>query len=261
MQCTDESIRSLAMGSEDGSPVMTDMDKSCIYNQAMANIGAGAQQALTDKAITSTLTIALNEDSCQTPLLSVLGLFRNEHPHFSLKIYTDQHDLLRQAALARPPFVDLVLLHSSAGFSDASIVRKEQLVWLAAPDYQIPASGAVSVILPAASAEARSTTLSALRRSGREWAIRFEGNSNISITAALRAGMGIASGFASVHVKEGVSALPAGGGLPELPSIATILVATRPVYSKQQEAVAQFIKHCAILCLDNTVAHARGVTH
>ena len=167
-----------------------------------------------------------SEDFVLTELPQILRAFRRSNPHVDLELTVGLSGILHeQLADGR---LDLVLAKRPDHSSRGRLVRRDRLVWIAAPDYRPepdPAQPLPLIVFPPPSIT-RARALEVLERAGRPWRIACTSGSLSGMTAAALAGLGVMAHSRRL-VPAGLRVLPDPTGLPELGDTEFALTAGR----------------------------------
>ncbi|MBC3841819.1 LysR family transcriptional regulator [Streptacidiphilus sp. 4-A2] len=182
----------------------------------------------------------VSEDFVLTELPQILRAFRRSHPHVDLELTVGLSGILHeQLADGR---LDLVLAKRADGSTGGHLVRRDGLVWIAAPDYRLdpdPGQPLPLLVFPPPSIT-RARALEALERAGRPWRIACTSGSLSGMTAAALAGLGV-----MVHsrrlVPSGLRALPEPTGLPDLGDTEFVLTTGRGTPRSAVRALAEAV--------------------
>lgn len=130
------------------------------------------------------------DDLALTQLPQILRDFRQLYPYISLELTVNQSGVLTKRLASG--LLDLVLVKQEAGTSDGRVVRRERLVWVAHKSMTLDAAATVPLIVYQAPSISRAAAIRALEVAGRTWRVTCNTREVSGVTAAARAGIGIA---------------------------------------------------------------------
>lgn len=137
--------------------------------------------------------------------------------------------------------IDLAVIRREHRHGDGEVLGEDDLGWYAAPGWVRPVGDLPVVLLPPPCG-VRSLTIATLDRTGTSWREAFVGGSCLAVTAAVRAGLGVAplGRLASADL----APLSARTDLPDLPRSQIIMLARAPdeLRAAAARAVAASVK-------------------
>ena len=146
------------------------------------------------------------------------------HPLVELELTVGLSGVLHRALEARQ--LDLVLAKRKTGETHGTLVSRDAMAWIAAPDVRVdtdPAEPVPLIACPEPSIS-RELAIRALERAGRSWRIACTAGSFSGLHSAARAGLGVTAHTRSL-IPEGLVELPPEAGLPELGEVEFVLLA------------------------------------
>lgn len=168
--------------------------------------------------------LGVSEDFAHSRLPDILRTFRATHPLVELELTVGLSGMLHRALAARR--LDLTLAKRKTGETHGTLVSRDALAWIAAPDVRLstdPGEPVPLIACPEPSIS-RELAIRALERAGRTWRIACTAGSFSGLHTAARAGLGVTAHTRSL-IPEGLVELPADSGLPELGEIEFVLTA------------------------------------
>jgi DNA-binding transcriptional LysR family regulator len=173
-------------------------------------------------ALRGRVRLGVAEDFAQSRLPDLLRTFRAAHPLVELELTVGLSGLLHRAMEARR--LDLVLAKRKTGETHGTLVSRDTMAWIAAPDVAVRADEPVPLIVCPEPSISRELAIGALDRAGRAWRITCTAGSFSGLHAAARAGLGITAHTRSL-IPDGLAELPRGAGLPALGEVEFVLLA------------------------------------
>ncbi|GEP03897.1 LysR substrate-binding domain-containing protein [Methylobacterium oxalidis] len=171
-------------------------------------------------------------------LPAVLGGFARAYPQIEIELRCSRSVHLH-AALEREE-IDIALMTRQPEFEGGTTVREEPLIWVAARDYPVGASGPLPLALLPAGSLYRQRALDALGHVGRSWTVTAVSDSIAGLQAAVYAGLAI-SIFPLCALSHHVRRLGPADGLPVLPALEIVLQRKPSEISAAAEHLAQYI--------------------
>jgi DNA-binding transcriptional LysR family regulator len=173
-------------------------------------------------ALRGRVRLGVAEDFAQSRLPDLLRTFRAAHPLVELELTVGLSGLLHRAMAARR--LDLVLAKRKTGETHGTLVSRDTMAWIAAPDVAVRADEPVPLIVCPEPSISRELAIGALDRIGRAWRITCTAGSFSGLHAAARAGLGVTAHTRSL-IPSGLAELPRGAGLPALGEVEFVLLA------------------------------------
>jgi len=175
-------------------------------------------------ALRGRVRLGASEDFAHSRLPDILRSFRATHPLVELELTVGLSGVLHRALAARQ--LDLVLAKRKTGETHGTLVSRDAMAWIAAPDVRVstdPGEPVPLIACPEPSIS-RELAIRALERAGRSWRIACTAGSFSGLHAAVRAGLGVTAHTRSL-IPQGLVELPRGAGLPALGEIEFVLTA------------------------------------
>ena len=193
-------------------------------------------------ALRGRVRLGASEDFAYSRLPDILRAFRATHPLVELELTVGLSGVLHRALEARQ--LDLVMAKRKTGETHGTLVSRDAMAWIAAPDVRLspdPAEPVPLIACPEPSIS-RELAIRALERAGRSWRIACTAGSFSGLHTAARAGLGVTAHTRSL-MPEGLVELPHDSGLPPLGEIEFVLLArgrgaTGPGAALQQAILA-----------------------
>ena len=168
--------------------------------------------------------LGASEDCAHSRLPDILRAFRATHPLVELELTVGLSGVLHRALEARQ--LDLVLAKRKTGETHGTLVSRDAMAWIAAPDVRVstdPGEPVPLIVCPEPSIS-RELAVRALERAGRSWRIACTAGSFSGLHSAARAGLGVTAHTRSL-IPGGLVELPPEAGLPELGEVEFVLLA------------------------------------
>lgn len=144
----------------------------------------------TGSAMRGRLRFGSADDLALTELPQILRDFRQLYPQINLELTVAQSGALTRRLHAGQ--LDLVFVRQESGAPEGRLVRRERLVWVSHRSLQLDPAAPVPLIAYQAPSLSRTMAIDALEASGRSWRITCNVREINGVTAALRAGIGVA---------------------------------------------------------------------
>ena len=210
-----------------------------VDGEAMAgfarSILAAHEQAVgyfTGSGLSGRLRLGVTDDLALTPVPSILRDFRQQYPRVDLELTVSQSNLLQRRV--ESGHLDMAIVKQAPGEGHGRLVRRDRLVWAAAPGTRLTAGERVALVVYQAPSISRSAGVQALERAGLPYRVTCAVRGVLGVVAATRAGLGVAI-FARSLIPHGLVELPASAGLPDVGEIDLVLLASpRPVSQPAQ---------------------------
>jgi DNA-binding transcriptional LysR family regulator len=175
-------------------------------------------------ALRGRVRLGASEDFAYSRLPDILRAFRATHPLVELELTVGLSGVLHRALEARQ--LDLVMAKRKSGETHGTLVSRDAMAWIAAPDVRLspdPAEPVPLIACPEPSIS-RELAIRALERAGRSWRIACTASSFSGLHTAARAGLGVTAHTRSL-MPGGLVELPHDSGLPPLGEIEFVLLA------------------------------------
>lgn len=175
-------------------------------------------------ALRGRVRLGASEDFAHSRLPDILRKFRATHPLVELELTVGLSGVLHRALEARQ--LDLVMAKRKTGETHGTLVSRDAMAWIAAPDVRLDADPAEPVPLIACPEPSisRELAIRALERVGRAWRIACTAGSFSGLHTAARAGLGVTAHTRSL-IPQGLVELPRDAGLPPLGEVEFVLLA------------------------------------
>ncbi|HTJ69802.1 MAG TPA: LysR substrate-binding domain-containing protein [Actinospica sp.] len=175
-------------------------------------------------ALRGRVRLGASEDFAHSRLPDILRTFRAAHPLVELELTVGLSGVLHRALDARR--LDLVMAKRKSGETHGTLVSRDAMAWIAAPDVRVSADPGEPVPLIACPEPSisRELAIRALERAGRSWRIACTAGSFSGLHTAARAGLGVTAHTRSL-MPGGLVELPPEAGLPPLGEVEFVLLA------------------------------------
>lgn len=189
-----------------------------LNDEVMANLGTG-------RVLQRPLRLGTPDDYAYLLLPPVLARFAASHPHQPVEVVCDNSNDL--ALAVEEGAYDLALITRpvmDGGAGDGIRVRREQLVWTAAPSATgLSTADPLPLAVFPEGCVCRSTTIAALAAAGRAWRPAFISDSVVAIHGAVLGGVALTP-LEACTVPPGLMVLGDDCGLPPLPPVDIVLL-------------------------------------
>lgn len=199
------------------------------HGEAMASFArtilaahSDAESYFASPTMAGRLRFGAADDLALAQLPGVLRAFRQLHPSVQLELTVGQTAGLRRRLEANQ--LDLVFVKEAPGTTTGTLVRRDPLVWVAAPGTRIAAGEPVPLVAYSAPSLSRLTATRVLAEAGRDWRITCKVLEVNGVLAAVRAGLGVAP-FPGSLVPSDLQVLSPGNELPPLGDVDLTLLA------------------------------------
>lgn len=189
-------------------------------------------------ALRGRVRLGASEDFAHSRLPEILRSFRATHPLVDLELTVGLSGLLHRSLAARQ--LDLVLAKRKTGETHGTLVSRDAMAWVAAPDVAVDPGQPVPLIVCPEPSISRELAVRALERAGRTWRIACTAGSFSGLHSAARAGLGVTAHTRSL-IPDGLAELPGGAGLPALGEVEFVLLARGRAESGPGAALARAI--------------------
>ncbi|HEY6502061.1 MAG TPA: LysR substrate-binding domain-containing protein, partial [Streptosporangiaceae bacterium] len=210
-----------------------------VDGEAMAgfarSILAAHEQAVgyfTGSGLSGRLRLGVTDDLALTPVPSILRDFRQQYPRVDLDLTVSQSTMLQRRV--ESGHLDMAIVKQAPGEGHGRLVRRDRLVWAAAPGTRLSAGERVALVVYQSPSISRSAGVQALEGAGLPYRVTCAVRGVLGVVAATRAGLGVAI-FARSLIPDGLVELPASAGLPDVGEIDLVLLTSpRPVSQPAQ---------------------------
>ena len=198
---------------------------------------------LTGVPLRGRLRFGASEDFVLSALPDVLATFARRHPEVDMTVTAglsqDLYDLFDAGRL------DIILVKRRTGDPRGVTAWREQIAWVAHPDYTVETDAPVPLLLYPPPSVTRAMAIATLDTAQRGWRIAFTSASLSGLTAAARAGVGI--------MPHSLRLLPAGlaraagqDALPKLPEVEFVILGpggSAPVAAALTRSILHWAEH------------------
>lgn len=213
--------------------------------EAMADFArsilAAHEQAVgyfTGSGLSGRLRFGVTDDLALTPVPKILHGFRQLYPRIDLELTVSQSGALQRRV--ESGHLDVAFVKQTPGDGPGRLIRRDRLVWAAAPGTRLEAGRPVPLIVYQAPSISRSAGVQALERAGLAYRLTCTVRGVLGVVAAARAGLGLAI-FARSLVPDDLVELPASTGLPDPGEIDLVLLTNPRSATEPAEALTAAI--------------------
>ena len=213
--------------------------------EAMADFArsilAAHEQAVgyfTGSGLSGRLRFGVTDDLALTPVPKILHGFRQLYPRIDLELTVSQSGALQRRV--ESGHLDVAFVKQTPGDGPGRLIRRDRLVWAAAPGTRLAAGRPVPLIVYQAPSISRSAGVQALERAGLAYRLTCTVRGVLGVVAAARAGLGLAI-FARSLVPDDLVELPASTGLPDPGEIDLVLLTNPRSATEPAEALTAAI--------------------
>jgi DNA-binding transcriptional LysR family regulator len=192
----------------------------------------------TGSGLSGRLRFGVTDDLALTPVPRILRDFRQLYPRISLELTVSQTGLLQRRV--ESGHLDIAFVKQMAGEQRGRLVRRDRLVWAAAPGTTLDLTRPVPLVVYQAPSLTRSLAVDGLDALGLTHRVTCTARSVLGIVAAARAGIGLTI-LARSLVPSDLVELPATSGLPDLGEIDLVLLSSPQARSEAAEALTSAI--------------------
>jgi DNA-binding transcriptional LysR family regulator len=175
-------------------------------------------------ALRGRVRLGASEDFAYSRLPDILRKFRATHPLVELELTVGLSGVLHRALEARQ--LDLVMAKRKTGETHGTLVSRDAMAWIAAPEFRLSGdpSEPVPLIACPEPSISRELAIRALERAGRPWRSACTAGSFSGLHTAARAGLGVTAHTRSL-IPQGLVELPRDASLPPLGEVEFVLLA------------------------------------
>jgi DNA-binding transcriptional LysR family regulator len=193
-------------------------------------------------AVAGRLRFGVTDDLALTALPQILRTFRQRNPRIDLELTVLQNEgLLRRIESGHLDVAFVKKSPDTPTLSTGQVVRRDRLVWVAAPGTRVEADDPVPLVVYQAPSLSRSVATQALQDAGRPSRIRCTVRGVNGVLAAVRAGLGIAV-MARTLTPADLVEVPATARLPKLSHLDLVLLTNPRAPSAPAAALTSAIK-------------------
>ncbi|GAB1263925.1 LysR substrate-binding domain-containing protein [Aurantivibrio infirmus] len=189
------------------------------YARRLVSLNDEAWTAITSPGISGPVRLGLLPDFSVQSICKVIYGFAKAHPGVRLEIMEGPSVELREAL--EDGRLDLALLIGEES-KTSPLFRKEQICWLASPDYQWDKKRPLPLALCPQPCRFREMAFSQLESAGIEWQMTFTSQNFLVTKEAVVAGLGVTVRGESL-IDESIVRCEKKLGLPELPIMDIVL--------------------------------------
>jgi DNA-binding transcriptional LysR family regulator len=209
------------------------------YARQILKLNDETVQRFTEPDTEGELRLGVAEYFVPQHLPGILSRFAQTHPRVHIQVKVGLNDSLFEAQ-QRGELDGVIALCSSVG-PGGRLLRRERLLWVCARDFRIDAAAPLPICTLPPPCVFRSRGLAALEGLGRSWRVLYTSESIIGITAAVRAGLGVAV-LPESCMTEGLRSLSVADGYPELEEIELMLFGESPERGHLMAPLLRFIE-------------------
>lgn len=195
------------------------------YARRMVDLNDAACRALAQPAVTGRVRLGVPADFMDAGFPDLLRAFQHAQGGIELEVVSDVSQSLREKVGMGQ--LDLAFFKRAAGGTgEGIVVARQRLGWVAGASVALPGEDEpLPLVLFPEGCVFRAQALAALEATGRCWRVAYVCPSIESVSAAIRAGLGIGALPAGPAVRD--LALRDGHGLPQLGEVEVIAVVGR----------------------------------
>src|ERR1700739_2009820 len=175
-----------------------------------------AYASMSDDVLTGFVRLGVPLDFFGRDFTTWLARFKKKHPMVGLEVEANQSENLMKRSM-RGEF-DLAFFKQETGAKTGIVALREQLVWVAGPNYSPDAADSLPLILFPEGCAYRRFATAALRDHNRRWHLSFVSPSFDCLRSAAMEGLGLTV-LARTLVTPPLGVVRHGSGLPQLPSV------------------------------------------
>lgn len=181
------------------------------------------------------LTLWAASEITETILSHQLNQIRSIYPKLSLDVRIKTNPFKDEKISQQE--VDLVIATSHPAHYDSIVLRQSPTLWYCAADYIFCKGEPVPLVMLSEPSLHRTMMLDALNEAGIPWRIAYEAATQTAVYAALKAGLGLATGQVEIMMTKELRVLGQSEGLPVLPETKYFLCR----HAETQNAMAKII--------------------
>ena len=209
------------------------------FARRILHIEAGAVAALSRKGLRGSTRLGIPDDYAEAFLAEILARFNRRHPLVEVSVVCEGSPEL--AAQISAGALELALVTDHHGLNGFELLREEPLVWVASERFRVEANAPVPLALGAPSCIWRRAAEEALAGADRQTRGLFYSKNYSAIGALARAGLA-ATTLPESMVGEGLRALGADWGLPDLGLVRMGLIHAPGRRTEETNALAEAIR-------------------
>jgi DNA-binding transcriptional LysR family regulator len=208
------------------------------YARRILQLNDEAYASMSDQVLAGFVRLGVPLDFFGRDFTVWLARFKNRHPMVGLEVESNQSENLMKRS-ARGEF-DLAFFKQEAGTKNGTVALREQLVWVAGPNYSPDAGDSVPLILFPEGCAYRRCAVAALKDQKRSWHVSFVSPSFDCLKSAAVEGMGITV-LARALVAPPLRVVRHGLRLPQLPTIELVYSFGRRSNSRVVRELANYL--------------------
>ena len=139
----------------------------------------------TGSGLSGRLRFGVTDDLALTPVPRILRDFRQLYPRIDLELTVSQSGALQRRV--ESGHLDVAFVKQAAGEGRGRLVRRDRLIWAAAPGTKLEAGRRVALVVYQAPSISRSLGLQALERAGLPYRVTCTVRGVLGVVAAARA--------------------------------------------------------------------------
>ncbi|EPX58349.1 transcriptional regulator, LysR family [Cystobacter fuscus DSM 2262] len=172
-------------------------------------------------------------------LPGILSRFSQSHPRVHIQVKVGLNDSLFEAQ-QRGELDVVIALCANPGQGGGRLLRRERLLWVCAREFRVDAAAPVPICTLPPPCIFRARGFEALEALGRAWRVLYTSESIMGVTAAVRAGLGVAA-LPECCMTESMRTLSVDEGFPELEGIELKLHGENPERGHLMTPLLRFI--------------------
>ncbi|MCP3137607.1 LysR substrate-binding domain-containing protein [Pyxidicoccus xibeiensis] len=222
------------------SPLLTpDGELLLSYARQILKLNDETVQRFSEPDSEGELRLGVAEYFVPQHLPVVLSRFTQTYPRVHIQVKVGLNDSLFES-LERGE-LDVVICRTEKPRRGGRVVRRERLLWTAAPDFRSDAASPLPLCMLPPPCVFRSRALAGLESIGRPWRVLYTCESVMGVIAAARAGLGVAV-LPESAVTGGLLPLPPEEGYPELGEIELAIFGESQERKRLTSTLVRFIE-------------------
>lgn len=205
------------------------------YARKILRFNDEACLSLRGSTLDGVLTLWADAEITEAILPAQLGLIRSIYPKLMLDVRIKSNPF--QDAKVSQQEVDLIIATTHPAHYDSTVLHRSSTLWYCSTDYVFRAGEPIPLVLLEEPSLHRNMILDTLNSAGLPWRICYESNTQASVYAALKAGLGVTAGPMEMMMYNELRMLGLSEGLPCLPETKYLLCK----HPETQNVMAQII--------------------
>lgn len=184
--------------------------------------------------------LGVSDDLTLTRLPRILRDLPQIHPDISVELTVGLTSALYQKLDSGR--LDLLFCKRQPGDLRGRVVQREQLAWLAHPEFHLTAEAAAPMVLYPSSSITSRLALEALNRAGRPWFVACASETLIGLRAAAQSGLGLMAQSRLLLQGGGLAIVPESANLPPLGEVDFVILGRSAKLQGAPAALADLIE-------------------